>query len=79
MSNFICPHCGMDNIDCGKDGYKTAKEIELENKIKTAKEKISEAKNCLNVANADDTDMDEHFENVEKAEEILNEVLENGI
>ena len=30
MSNFQCPHCGMTNIDCGKDGYKTPREIELE-------------------------------------------------
>lgn len=34
MSNFQCPHCGMINIDCGKDGYKTPREIELENKLK---------------------------------------------
>lgn len=30
MSNFQCPHCGMTNIDCGRDGYKTPKEMELE-------------------------------------------------
>lgn len=34
MSNFQCPHCGMTNIDCGKDGYKTPREIELEEKLK---------------------------------------------
>lgn len=30
MSNFICPFCGFKNIDCGKAGYKTDREIELE-------------------------------------------------
>lgn len=34
MSNFICPTCGMTNIDCGKQGYKTDKEIELEKENK---------------------------------------------
>lgn len=33
MSNFTCPTCGFTNIDCGKDGYKTAREIELEKKL----------------------------------------------
>ena len=23
MSNYKCPECGMINIDCGKEGYKT--------------------------------------------------------
>lgn len=36
MSNFICPTCGITNIDCGKDGYKTAREIELEKKLEIA-------------------------------------------
>lgn len=30
MSNFICSECGITNIDCGSAGYKTPKEIELE-------------------------------------------------
>lgn len=38
MSNFICPTCGMNNIDCGKQGYKTDKEIELEEAIKAYKQ-----------------------------------------
>lgn len=37
MSNFQCPHCGMTNIDCGREGYKTPKEIELEHKLKEKK------------------------------------------
>lgn len=36
MSNFICPTCGMNNIDCGKAGYKTEREIELEKKLEIA-------------------------------------------
>lgn len=36
MSNFICPTCGFTNIDCGKAGYKTAREIELEKKLEFA-------------------------------------------
>lgn len=30
MSNFQCPQCGMVNIDCGKEGYKTPKELKYE-------------------------------------------------
>lgn len=37
MSNFVCPHCGMTNIDCGGKGYKTPREIELENIISEIK------------------------------------------
>lgn len=33
MSNFICEKCGMTNIDCGKQGYKTEREIELEKQL----------------------------------------------
>ena len=29
------PHCGMTNIDCGQEGYKTPQEIHLEEAIKT--------------------------------------------
>lgn len=45
MSNFICPECGMSNIDCGENGYKTAHEIELEKKLEItvkALKKLSE-------------------------------------
>ena len=35
MSNFVCPHCGMTNIDCGDEGYKTPREIKLEKAIRT--------------------------------------------
>lgn len=30
MSNFKCSECGTINIDCGKKGYKTPREIKLE-------------------------------------------------
>lgn len=36
MSNFICCECGIAQIDCGGDGYKTPKEIELEKKLDIA-------------------------------------------
>lgn len=44
MSNFTCPTCGLTNIDCGKAGYKTAREIELEKKLEIAKEKLETIK-----------------------------------
>lgn len=34
MSNFQCPHCGMVNIDCEKEGFKTPKELEYEKALK---------------------------------------------
>ena len=40
MSNFICSECGMTNIDCGRAGYKTPKEIELENQIDYLSKKV---------------------------------------
>ena len=42
MSNFICPTCGLTNIDCGKAGYKTAREIELEKKLEIAEKALKE-------------------------------------
>lgn len=38
MSSFICPTCGLNNIDCGKAGYKTDREIELEMVLENCKE-----------------------------------------
>ena len=40
MSNFKCNKCGFINIDCGKDGYKTPKEIELELRVKDLEEEL---------------------------------------
>lgn len=42
MSNFVCPTCGFTNIDCGKDGYKTLREIDEGNR--------SPYKNCRPVS-----------------------------
>ena len=42
MSNFTCPTCGLTNIDCGKAGYKTAREIELEKKLEIAIKALKE-------------------------------------
>ena len=41
MSNFICPTCGFTNIDCGKEGYKTAREIKLDKQLKIAIEALN--------------------------------------
>ena len=45
MSNFTCPTCGLTNIDCGKAGYKTAREIELEKKLEIAVKAIDKVLN----------------------------------
>lgn len=45
MSNFICSECGMTNIDCGRAGYKTSKEIELEKKLAIAINALKEYAN----------------------------------
>ena len=37
MSSYKCPYCGMTNIDCGKAGFKTPREIELEKENETLK------------------------------------------
>lgn len=47
MSNFTCPTCGLTNIDCGKAGYKTAREIELEKKLKIAVNRFLVIKNQI--------------------------------
>ena len=47
MSNFICPECGMTNIDCGYAGYKTPREIELGKENKRLQEQLKEAEIAL--------------------------------
>lgn len=47
MSNFICPTCGMNNIDCGKADYKTEREIELEKKLEIAVEALNTIKQAI--------------------------------
>lgn len=44
MSNFQCPQCGMVNIDCGKEGYKTPKELEYEKTLEEIEE--HQKRNC---------------------------------
>lgn len=41
MSNFKCSECGTINIDCGLGGFKTPREIELEEKLKIAEEALT--------------------------------------
>ena len=50
MSNFTCPTCGLTNIDCGKAGYKTAREIELEKKLEIAIKALKKMVNYNSVA-----------------------------
>lgn len=45
MSNFICPECGINNIDCSKEGYKTPKEIRYERALR---EIIINGPSCYN-------------------------------
>lgn len=40
MSNYTCPTCGTNHIDCGYGGYKTAKEVELEEQVKIFRESL---------------------------------------
>lgn len=69
MSNFICSECGMTNIDCGRAGYKTPKEIELEKKVHILNEANMKLENELG-----------HFadlsKKVERLQEQLNEARE---
>lgn len=48
MSNYKCPECGMINIDCGKEGYKTPREIELEKENEILNKKLKIAADSLN-------------------------------
>ncbi len=54
MSNFTCPTCGLTNIDCGKAGYKTTREIELEKKLEIAVKALEKMVNYNSVAEQTD-------------------------
>lgn len=41
MSNIKCNTCGVISYDCGKEGYKTAREIKLEKQLKIAIEALN--------------------------------------
>ena len=48
MSNYKCPECGMINIDCGKEGYKTPKELRYEKALEEIEKVINNILNsCL--------------------------------
>ena len=77
MSNFQCPHCGMTNIDCGKEGYKTPREIELEKKLKIAEEVLNDIKNSF--FEDEDKEIITHAESIyyySKAKETLQKMKE---
>lgn len=42
MSNITCPTCGLTSYDCGRAGFKTKREIELEKKLEIAKKNLKE-------------------------------------
>lgn len=74
MSNFICPTCGMTNIDCGKSGYKTYREIKLEKKLEIAVKAINSAAEYL-VCMEDLSEINNGKCNEQMALEVLNEAL----
>lgn len=43
MSNIICPTRSLTSYDCGKAGYKTKREIELEKKLDIAVKALKSA------------------------------------
>lgn len=65
MSNFKCSECGMINIDCGKEGFKTPRELELEARVKELEQKL----------NAQFTEMEEKL----TAEEMKNYELKEKL
>lgn len=46
MSNFQCPQCGMVNIDCGKEEYKTPKELRYEKALEEIEKELKEDIYC---------------------------------
>jgi len=42
MSNFKCEKCGTVLVDCGKEGYKTAKELKLKQQLQAAVQQYNE-------------------------------------
>lgn len=70
MSNFQCPHCGMVNIDCEKDGFKTPKELEYEKALKEIEEY------CNSVSVEENLYNSRHFYNGGVTVEVVNEILD---
>jgi len=75
MSNFICPECGMTNIDCGWDGYKTPKEIGLEKKVHILNEANMKLENELGHF----ADLSKKVERLQKQLEIATKALKSFI
>lgn len=47
MSNITCPTCGVVSYDCGKAGFKTKREIELEKQLEIAVKALEDmARQC---------------------------------
>ena len=83
MSNFTCPTCGLTNIDCGKAGYKTAREIELEKKLEIAvqalefyalKKHYKDEDVYISSVFCDSDEVDGYVENGLKAREALEKI-----
>lgn len=66
MSNFKCSECGMIKIDCGKEGYKTPRELELENIISEIKKVCIEDTRIF----ADGTEV--RYDSLDKILDIIN-------
>lgn len=73
MSNFICPTCGLNNIDCGKAGYKTDRELELEAKTICLKEVLESCKEFFDEENPKDFTV--MAERMDELSNRINEVL----
>lgn len=76
MSNFQCEKCGMTNIDCGKDGFKTPRELELEARVKELERKLEIAESTLkDIATFDNyiVAQCDAQEALQKMEEVTNE------
>ena len=85
MSNFTCPTCGLTNIDCGKAGYKTAREIDLEKNIEIAvkalefyalKKHYKDEDVYISSIFVDSDEVDGYVENGLKAREALAKIKE---
>ena len=81
MSNFQCPECGMINIDCGKGGYKTPREIQLDQALEAIKEytRTQFCDNCEDIGSTEYTcqceycEYQEYFDIISKAKGEGNE------
>lgn len=78
MSNFICEKCGMTNIDCGYQGYKTEREIELEKQLDREIKINRKMKNAISLASyylASPNELSDDVPNEELAFQELRKVL----